>query len=113
MKIQSMANDREGYLCVQSEDHGISNHQSKSTYKKSVGHYKNFVVQNMSDINSDIIKEVRTKESNKNNTLIRLVQYTKQPMKAFKHILVDGEYRYFYEDHIHFLTKKRQRIAGK
>ncbi|WP_280631891.1 hypothetical protein [Arsenophonus nasoniae] len=41
------------------------------------------------------------------------MQYVNQPMKAFKHILVDGEYRYVYEDHIHFLTKKRQRIAGK
>ncbi|PAV00357.1 hypothetical protein CBG25_19445 [Arsenophonus sp. ENCA] len=59
------------------------------------------------------LKEVRTKEIIKNNKLIRFVQHTKQPMKAFKHILVDGEYRYVYEDHIHFLTKKRQRIAGK
>ncbi|WP_339053519.1 hypothetical protein [Arsenophonus endosymbiont of Crataerina pallida] len=59
------------------------------------------------------LKEVRTKEKIKNNELIRFVQYAKQPMKAFKHILVDGEYRYVYEDHIHFLTKKRQRIAGK
>ena len=41
------------------------------------------------------------------------MQYAKQPMKAFKHILVDGEYRYVYEDQIHFLTKKRQRIVGK
>ncbi|MFS1538908.1 MAG: hypothetical protein ACL7BU_09635 [Candidatus Phlomobacter fragariae] len=60
-----------------------------------------------------IIKELRTKEIIKNNRLKRIVQYTKQPMKAFKHILVDGEYRYVYEDHIHFLTKKRQRIASK
>ncbi|HGJ5883847.1 hypothetical protein [Arsenophonus sp.] len=59
------------------------------------------------------LKQVRTKEIFKNNKLIRFVQYTKQPMRAFKHILVDGEYRYVYEDHIHFLTKKRQRIAGK
>ncbi|RXK33849.1 hypothetical protein BBD39_07345 [Arsenophonus endosymbiont of Bemisia tabaci Asia II 3] len=59
------------------------------------------------------LKEVRTKEIIKNNKFIRFVQYAKQPMKAFKHILVDGEYRYVYENHIHFLTKKRQRIAGK
>ncbi|WGM06637.1 hypothetical protein QE197_25030 (plasmid) [Arsenophonus nasoniae] len=64
-------------------------------------------------INSKAIREVRTKEAFKNNKLTPLVQYEKQPMKAFKHILVDGEYRYVYEDHIHFLTKKRQRIAGK
>ncbi|WP_334469951.1 hypothetical protein [Arsenophonus sp. PmNCSU2021_1] len=59
------------------------------------------------------VNELRTKETIKNNKLIRFVQYTKQPMRAFKHILVDSEYRYVYEDHIHFLTKKRQRIAGK
>ncbi|WP_063653575.1 hypothetical protein [Candidatus Arsenophonus triatominarum] len=59
------------------------------------------------------LKEVRTKENIKNNSLTRFVQYAKQPTKAFKHILVDGKYRYVYEDHIHFLTKKRQRIAGK
>ncbi|WGO83161.1 hypothetical protein [Arsenophonus apicola] len=59
------------------------------------------------------VNDLRTKESIKNNKLIRFVQHTKQPMRAFKHILVDGEYRYVYEDHIHFLTKKRQRIAGK
>ncbi|HGJ5863957.1 hypothetical protein [Arsenophonus nasoniae] len=59
------------------------------------------------------LKQVRTKEIIKNNKLTPFVQYVNQPMKAFKHILVDGEYRYVYEDHIHFLTKKRQRIAGK
>lgn len=59
------------------------------------------------------LKQVRTKETIKNNKLTPFVQYVNQPMKAFKHILVDGEYRYVYEDHIHFLTKKRQRIAGK
>lgn len=59
------------------------------------------------------VNELRTKENIKNNELIGLVQYTKQPAKAFKHILVDGKYCYVYEDHIHFLTKKRQRIAGK
>ncbi|WP_052044854.1 hypothetical protein WH390_07805 [Candidatus Arsenophonus nilaparvatae] len=59
------------------------------------------------------LKQVRTKETFKNNKLIRFVQYVNQPMKAFKHILVDGKYYYVYEDHIHFLTKKRQRIAGK
>ncbi|WP_334473541.1 hypothetical protein [Arsenophonus sp. PmNCSU2021_1] len=92
-------------------------------------------------INPKALKELRTKESIKNNKLTPFVQYkkqtviarqslrplnaliyrdnypfvqyTKQPMKAFKHILVDGEYCYVYEDHIHFLTKKRQRIAGK
>ncbi|HGJ5856678.1 hypothetical protein [Arsenophonus nasoniae] len=59
------------------------------------------------------LKQVRTKEIIKNNKLTPFVQYVNQPTKAFKHILVDGEYRYVYEDHIHFLTKKRQRIAGK
>ncbi|MFS1584133.1 MAG: hypothetical protein ACL7AY_16140 [Candidatus Arsenophonus phytopathogenicus] len=59
------------------------------------------------------LKQVRTKEIIKNNKLTPFVQYVNQPMKAFKHILVDGEYRYVYEDHIHFLAKKRQRIAGK
>uniref|UniRef100_A0A3B0M235 Uncharacterized protein n=1 Tax=Arsenophonus endosymbiont of Trialeurodes vaporariorum TaxID=235567 RepID=A0A3B0M235_9GAMM len=59
------------------------------------------------------VNELRTKENIKNNELIRFAQYTKQPMTAFKHILVDGEYYYVYADHIHFLTKKRQRIAGK
>lgn len=63
--------------------------------------------------NSKAIREVRTKETFKNNKLTPFVQYVNQPMKAFKHILVDGEYCYVYEDHIHFLTKKRQRIAGK
>ncbi len=38
-------------------------------------------------INSKAIREVRTKEKIKNNELIRFVQYAKQPMKAFKHIL--------------------------
>lgn len=60
-----------------------------------------------------IVNELRTKENIKNNKLIRFVQYVNQPIKAFKHILVDGKYYYVYEDHIHFLTKKRQRIAGK
>ncbi|MFS1539360.1 MAG: hypothetical protein ACL7BU_12490 [Candidatus Phlomobacter fragariae] len=84
--------------------------------RKITGHKETFWVYRCAE------KEIKESKARKtlcpSNTLIykynnQFVQYTKQPVKAFKHIIVDGEYYYVYEDHIHFLTKKRQRIAGK
>ncbi|MFS1538904.1 MAG: hypothetical protein ACL7BU_09615 [Candidatus Phlomobacter fragariae] len=82
---------------------GVSVHESDSDTEFTGGYKKSYEYQaSLCPPNELIYKD--------NNPF---VQYTKQPMKAFKHILVDGEYRYVYEDHIHFLTKKRQRIASK
>ncbi|HGJ5876715.1 MAG TPA: hypothetical protein ACHBX0_10430 [Arsenophonus sp.] len=84
--------------------------------RKITGHKETFWIYRRAE------KEIKASKARKtlcpSNSLIHkdnkpLVQYTNQPIKAFKHILVDGEYRYVYEYHIHFLTKKRQRIAGK
>ncbi|WP_063657179.1 hypothetical protein [Candidatus Arsenophonus triatominarum] len=144
MKIQRIANSREGYPRTQSENHNIFNLRKAVTSGNwlainngictltdlGLRHDGNGLVWLNSGISvheadSDIgltgqdkksydyHSEVRTTNRLKNNDYYEFVQYAKQPTKAFKHILVDGEYRYVYEDHIHFLTKKRQRIAGK
>ncbi|WP_419793023.1 hypothetical protein ACN09C_06970 [Serratia fonticola] len=49
---------------------------------------------------------------NKNNELIRVVQASIKPQKAFKPVAVDGQRLYVYDDHLRFLTKKRHRVDG-
>ncbi|HGJ5864185.1 hypothetical protein [Arsenophonus nasoniae] len=79
MNIQNTVNNREGLLYAKNQGGDIFNRLNKSTYKKSVGHYENFVVQKLNNMGVQAVREVRTKESIKNNRLIQFVQYTKQP----------------------------------
>ncbi|WP_241810722.1 hypothetical protein [Serratia sp. 14-2641] len=47
---------------------------------------------------------------NKNKELMRVVQASNKPQKAFKPVAVDGQRLYVYDDHLRFLTKKRHRV---
>uniref|UniRef100_A0A3B0MMH9 Uncharacterized protein n=1 Tax=Arsenophonus endosymbiont of Trialeurodes vaporariorum TaxID=235567 RepID=A0A3B0MMH9_9GAMM len=102
MKIQSMTNSPEGYFCAQSEDCNIFN------LRKAV------ISGNWSVINNGICTLTDLGLRHNGNGLVWLNSGI-SVHEADSDIDLTGQDKqsYDYEDHIHFLTKKRQRIAGK